>query len=194
MRQLIKRLFFVLLSWFFFGCTTTPTSVTLPSPDVETTTTAPVARSGKTSESRPIDLLGLKRALRLERPIDNLGYAEKSFHTCDVGYGYSSSHDCQTQYFIIIQFRLQCRSTEETVNAVSKDDLYAINSNRVKWSLGRIQGVTQTDTEGYGQIQLIAPASLRQQKLRLTISPDFLVMTAEEITRVVVPHDWCQNR
>ncbi|MGE0762111.1 MAG: hypothetical protein AB7N80_02415 [Bdellovibrionales bacterium] len=138
-----------------------------------------------------IDLFGLSRSLGMMRAIHELGYGEKTFNTCRAGYGYSSTHRCRQQHFVVINFRLQCRDSEGTVSEVTNEELMPVTSNLVRWNLGAQQGYTTTDGDGFGQILMVAPKSSRQQRLRLTVANDFLLMQAGQMKRVVVPRMWC---
>lgn len=93
---------------------------------------------------------------------------------------------------VVIHFLLQCRDSDGTVSSTDHV-LTPVASSDVKWTLGRNEGMTRTDGEGYGQIRWIAPASQRNQRLRLTVSKQFIVMRAKDMTRVVAPKAWCEK-
>lgn len=142
--------------------------------------------------SGSIDTVALQRSLGLERNSQNLGYSEKSFNTCQAGYGFSKSHNCQNKYFVVIHFQLLCRNSEGTVQrALTSEDLKAISDRDVNWSLKPLSGQLQTDGEGFGQIRTIASTSQKTSRLKLGVGNDFLYMRANEITRVVTPQPWC---
>ena len=139
-----------------------------------------------------IDILGLERSLGLDSGREDLGFHEKSFDTCSVGYGYSASHNCKKQSFVSIRFQLQCRESEGTISNADYE-VKAIASDHVKWNLGKTgSGLTPTDGDGYGEIRTIASSTQAQQKLRLTVNGKFLILTAAEIRRIVTPGDWCK--
>lgn len=168
----------VLLAIAIVSCTTPPKPPE-PTPTEQT-------------EATTIDMLGLQRSLGLERPETELGYEEKTFDTCAVGYGYSSTHQCQKQNFVVLNFRLQCRDSEGTVQGVSKAELSAVVSDKVKWNFGKLEGFTKTNGEGFGQVRLISPVSLRERQIRITINGRFLAVSADELRRIVVPRNWCR--
>ena len=139
-----------------------------------------------------IDILGLERSLGLDSGREDLGFHEKSFDTCSIGYGYSTSQNCKKQSFVSIRFQLQCRESEGTISNADYE-VKAISSDHVKWNLGKTgSGLTSTDGDGYGEIRTIASGSQGQQKLRLTVNGKFLILTAAEIRRIVTPGDWCK--
>lgn len=139
-----------------------------------------------------IDLEGLKKDLGLSRSKEDLGFVEKRFDSCSVGFGYSRAHDCRSLFLVTIQFRLQCR-TKDDANLVSKQDIYPVTSREVKWSLATHTGITATDSEGYGEILVASPISLKRARLKITVSGRFLIINAAEITRIVTPPPWCQS-
>lgn len=138
-----------------------------------------------------IDTAGLQRSLDMERPADDLGFAERQFNTCDAGYGYSSTHNCRSRHFVVVHFRLQCRDSDGTVSSTNYQ-VRPVHSDQVKWNLGGYESFTRTDHDGFGQIRWIAPSSQKKNRLRLTVNGKFLALTAEEITRVVAPDQWCK--
>lgn len=138
-----------------------------------------------------IDIAGLRAHLNMDRANEDLGYSEKSFFTCSVGYGFSGSQHCRPQYLIVLNFRIQCRDSEGTVSSVTNEELTAVNSDHLRWNVGQTQGYTRTDREGFGQLVTLAPTSMKEKKLRLTNNNDFLLMTAKEVRRIIVPRPWC---
>lgn len=145
------------------------------------------------SKNRAIDYLSIQRLLGLDRGFDQLGYIEKVFETCQVGYGYPNNTDCQRKYFIVLNFKLVCRDSEGTISTVLTDsDLKAIAGETVTWSLKSSNGKLVTDQEGYGQIITTAFDSQKNQRLRLTVGSDFLFTKAGEVGRLIAPKSWCK--
>lgn len=142
-------------------------------------------------EDEPIDVLGLQRSLKMEREYDDLGFQEKSFDTCSVGYGYTASRNCRRKSFVVLHFKMECRDSEGTVSNADYA-LTPVTSDHVKWNFGsQAEGLIATDTSGFGQIRYIAPNPVANQKLRLTVNGKFLILTASEARRMVVPSSWC---
>jgi hypothetical protein len=146
-------------------------------------------------ESLQIDSVALQSSLGLNRSTSKLGYQERAFDTCQVGYGFSKSHNCQKKHFVVIHFQLLCRDTEGTTSdIVMSRNMQPISDQSVNWTLKNMTGTVQTDSEGYGQIKAISANSQSQQRLKLTVGNDFLFLRAGEVNRVVTPLSWCSQK
>lgn len=182
--------FVALICILVTACSSTPKQV--ESPLMREKTTMPSEPIDTSAPS--VDYIGLQRALGMEIPTNNLGYKEKTFNTCEAGYGYSSTHNCHKEYMVVINFQLQCRdSVGQVSEGVTNADLTPIASKTVKWNLKGVQGTSQTDTDGFGQIMAVSNMSQKQQRLKLAVGNEFLYMRANEITRVVTPQPWCNQ-
>jgi hypothetical protein len=175
-----------LVLWILFlnACTTTSTKTTDQGAGA---TAAPLPTNTGTVS---IDLDGLQRSLGLDAP--ESGFFEKSFDTCQVGYGYSSSHDCHTAYFVVVNFQLQCRDSDGTVSDVDYT-VTPVVSDKIKWNLGKQEGFIATDVEGHGRVRAITRSKNHTQKLRLTVDGDFLILNAGDVKRIVAPKSWCEH-
>ena len=166
----------------------------------QTATKALPSISGKTSRSHEvepseIDAFAIQSSLGMDRAESALGYSEKTFDTCQVGYGFSKNQDCSKKHFVVIHFQLMCRDSDGTTSViVTQDSLQPISRRSFNWSLKNLSGISQTDSDGYGQIRAIASTSPIQQRLKLTIGNDFLFLKAGEINRVITPLSWCSDR
>lgn len=150
--------------------------------------------SASEDSSGAIDYFALQNHLRMERERESLGFSEKSFNTCDAGYGYSRSQNCHNEHFVVIHFRLLCRDSEGTIsNILTEEDLRPLDRRSVKWALKGTTGVAQTDGQGYGQIITAVPASQKSQRIRLALGNEFLYMRANEIQKVITPAPWCDQ-
>lgn len=165
---------------FLVGCTTSPPQ---PEPPVAPHT----APEPVTPPAPSLDLSQLERALNMDRGKTELGYEEKSFNPCEL---HVTSGDCRPRYLAVVHFQLQCRDVEGTTESYQVEP---IRADHIKWSLGKIQGVTETDRDGFGQIRVIAPASQAKQRLRLTLNNDFLILRASDIRKIVTPPTWCRR-
>ena len=180
------KLIVTLLLLAVAACTSAPKkeSVYTPPPTKETTG----------SESPSIDYSSIQRELHLDRPAEQLGYSEKSFNTCDMGYGYSKSHNCRSLYMVVLNVRLMCRDSEGTISTVLTDaDVAPIAGRTVRWNLKAVQGSVITDHQGYGQIVTVSPRSERKERIKLAVGSEFLYMRANEITKVITPKPWCEQ-
>lgn len=167
----------------------------MTTPKKETTYT-PSPRSDEAAGVTPpsIDYFSIQRELHLDRPADQLGYTEKAFNTCQMGYGYSRSQDCRNLYMVVLNVRLMCRDSEGTISTVlTEADVAPIAGRTVKWNLKSVRGSVITDHQGYGQIVAVAPRSERRERIKLAVGSEFLYMRANEITKVITPKPWCDQ-
>lgn len=165
------------------ACTSTPTKTE--------TTPIPTAKT-PTQEEGHIDYNAIQTYLKMDRSSEDLGYAEKVFNTCEVGYGYSRSQNCHKEYFVVLNFRLMCRDTEGTISTILTDaDVAPIAGKDVRWALNKIGGNTTTDGLGYAQIRTVSSKSQFHQRLKIAVGNDFLYMRSDEIKKVITPRSWC---
>lgn len=140
-----------------------------------------------------IDYDGLQRSLGLVRGAAVYGYEEKDFATCDVGYGYSSTHRCRKNIFVVMQIQLLCRDSEGTVSTTLKfDEMKPLASRAIRWELAGERGSLILDSLGRGQIRSIFSSSPKEKRLRVATQNDFLYMQAGAIRRVITPSTWCR--
>lgn len=132
----------------------------------------------------------IKERLKLVREVQDLGFDEKTFNACDLGL---KAEDCTNEFLTVIHFQLVCRESEGTVSEVPTD-LIPIQSDAISWKLGDATGVTQSDAQGFGKVEVRRPVSSATSRLRLTIEDRFVATPARETTRIVVPQDWCPSR
>ena len=139
-----------------------------------------------------IDYVGLQRSLGMERDGRKLGYAEKSFQTCQAGYGFPSARGCERQHLVVIHFQLLCRDSEGTIQTpLGHEDIRALSRSAVVWTLAPQSGEIVLDGDGFGQIRTTSKNSPRTQRLKINVGDDFLYTRAGEINRVVAPAPFC---
>jgi hypothetical protein len=154
---------------------------------------AAVAPEEPQSTDIVVDVEGLQRYLKLEKSVDNLGYTEKGFSTCEVGYGYSSNRNCRRDYFVLIHFQLMCRDSNEDsyTEALGASDMRPLKGRTVKWTLDKDTGIIYLDDRGNGQIKTTTRTSPKLKRLKLNIDNDNLYVKAGEISKIVTPSNWC---
>ncbi len=146
----------------------------------------------KPAELAEIDYSSIQRLLSLDKSRNELGYEERAFNTCQVGFGFSPLENCQNKYFVVIHFKLMCRDSEGTISyQLSEADLKPVSNEKLRWTLKNLNGVLETDSMGFGEIVAIATQSPRHERLRLSSAKDFLLIRAYEINRLIVPSNWC---
>ncbi|HMN67133.1 MAG TPA: hypothetical protein PKC28_01210 [Bdellovibrionales bacterium] len=138
---------------------------------------APMAEPGVPLQSR----------LGMNRMASDLGFAEKRFNSCQYG---DTTDACGTRHFTVIHFQLLCRDSEGTVQNAPVH-LTPLKSENVLWKIGGLTGPTRTDLEGYGQFTVLSDKSVRGQRLMLRIGKQFMGFTASEVTKVVLPRNFC---
>lgn len=169
------KLHFTIMLILLVGCATTPKPET------------PVASPPMPEPVPALDISALERALSMDRNKSELGFEEKSFNPCEL---HVPSNDCRPMFLAVVHFQLQCRDVEGTTENYQVEP---INSDHIKWTLGKIAGVTETDREGFGQIRVLTSASQAKQRLRLTLNNDFLILRAADARRIVTPPNWCRR-
>ena len=139
-----------------------------------------------------IDIEGLQHHLGFDSRIDELGYSEKYFNTCQVGFGYSKLENCHTAFFVQINFQLLCRNSKGTVSTSLKiSDQRPLSGRFLKWKLEKYRGSIELDESGQGQLRFISTRSMREERLKLTVGNDFVMQIAGELDRILTPREWC---
>ncbi|MFZ3229330.1 MAG: hypothetical protein WA160_03920 [Pseudobdellovibrio sp.] len=190
----MKNLKYICLVAFVTACSTTPSKKMPDNYEVVKPRANEVTPVKPQKPSVPvIDYASIQRLLHLDKGPSELGYAEKIFNTCEVGFGYSNT-DCQKKYFVVLHFKLTCRDSEGTIsNILTDDDLKPIAGERVNWFLKNANGSVQTDSGGYGQVVMVSAESQKNQRLRLAVATDFLFLKAGEVGRLIAPKSWCRD-
>jgi hypothetical protein len=171
-----------LLTIAMYGCTTTEKAPEAPSAPPPPSVLAPGERPSP-------DLKLLQNQLNMDRNVRELGFEEHAFNPCD--YNLATPPACRAQRLAVVHFRLECRNTQGTAATVESYVTQPINTNGIRWKIGQLEGTTDTDFEGFGQIRVLAFTPQKKSKLRLTLNGKYLIMTVGDISRVVVPGDWC---
>lgn len=180
------KTFFVLLFFglnlFAVGC------ATIDSPDRQPPDLSEVEERSDTMKEPPLDRDALESRLKMSRHREQLGIEIKRFNACDLGLSY---RNCQPQYFTIIHFQIFCRDSNGTVESVSHSELTPMVARNLSWKLATDQGQTETDHQGYGRIRAVTPISPKSQRFILIRGKHSLGVTASEISKVIIPKDWC---
>jgi hypothetical protein len=132
----------------------------------------------------------LQQSLGLE--LEDLGMAEKTFNSCSLPKPLREDQACGNRTFTLIHFRVQCRSTVGTTEqAVGALDLKAMHKDDLEWVIGPQRGFTFTDSDGYGYARIISKGSLKKKRFVLKRNKIALGLTAEDVSRIIVPANWC---
>lgn len=181
-------------SSFAIGCATSQVPVGPQSNIYEPPPPAAKKRSiGLDLNDYQIDYDGLQNYLKLQRRPSRLGFAQKAFNSCRVGYGLPKGEMCRKLYYNVVHFRLQCRDQEGTTSTVQTHvNTAPIAKQTLNWTLERAEGNVETDYEGFGQIRAITYKPAARQRLKISNGEDFLYLRAGDLTRVVTPPEWCR--
>ena len=149
------------------------------------------ARNPESDRGPAFDLVQLQSRLGLDRPARDLGLVEKTFDGCRIGIK-GDSGKCGTRVLSVINFRLRCRDSEDTVSNVATN-LTPVTTTHVQWKIAGLAGLTKTDRDGFGQVQMVTSGSIKDQRLVLTVGKQFLGKEISDITELVVPNYWCKQ-
>lgn len=174
------------------GCATESVVMTLPPPDGSTP--EPTGSRSKGAHSRPVDSLSLhelQTQLSMNRPPDDLGYAEKNFDGCHVGFK-NDQGVCGRRFLSVLNFKLVCRDTVGTTSRVPSS-LMPLSNHTMQWRFGGQSGNLTTDSLGYGQVQMVSSRPVSTDRFMLLIGTKTLGVEAAEVSQIVLPGNWCPN-
>lgn len=135
-----------------------------------------------------LSLKQIQSKLGMQRANGELGFTEKRFNSCDPNL--KTAGACRQQVFSVVHFQLLCRDSEGTVQEVPVE-LTPLISDRVIWKIGAYTGNTQTDRQGFGQFLMLSERSVRGQRMSLRIGRQFMGFTVSEVSKVVLPKNFC---
>ncbi len=146
------------------------------------------AGTSRTTSPTPVfkGISTLQSQLGMNRQPTDLGFTDRAFNPCS----YGLSESCNNQYLTVVNFQLLCRDTEGTVSAVPIA-LTPIVYPQILWSLAGQSGGTATDRNGYGHFTVISQRPLRGHRLVLRKGPNYVGVTVTEVTKLVLPKNWC---
>ncbi len=153
----------------------------------------PVAESDRPplvlEEPRPrqaVPVFQIQNEIGMNRQATDLGFAEKLFNACNFGI---PGENCD-RMFNVVHFQLMCRDSEGTVSEVPVA-LRPIIAPYITWSVAGQSGSTRTDRNGFGQIAFISGRTIKEKRLILRKGAHYVGLTVSEITKLVLPKNWC---
>jgi hypothetical protein len=170
------------------GCASEPMSMKLPAPDGLPQDNMPRTLPPQTSV-REMSVHELQAQLGLNRSADDLGFAHSNFDGCRMGVK-DEGRNCGTRFFSVVHFRLVCRDTTGTTTRVPSS-LTPLARNGIEWRLGGVKGHVNTDSQGYGQVQLVSSRPVKSERFMLIIGTKILGLEAGEVSQIVLPGNWC---
>ncbi len=174
---MIKRISIALSVIYLSACSTTPRDAMVdyvPPPILE--------------EPKPktVGVYQIQSDIGMNRQPADLGFAEKVFNACNYGI---PGANCE-RLLNVVHFQLMCRDSEGTVSEVPIA-LQPIVSPYITWSVAGQSGSTRTDRNGYGQFAFISGDTVKEKRLILRKGPHYVGLTVSEITKIVLPKNWC---
>lgn len=167
----------VLASFILSACASKPKDTKTVTPSNE-----PYAKTVSAEEVR--------QALDME--INGLGFSEKSFNSCSLPKELQTSSSCETKYFSIVHFQVLCRNTTGTTEeTVTSSHLRPLSGN-LEWVVGALRGKTTTNKDGFGTALILSKTSMSKRRFILKLHQKALGLTAEDVSKIVVPDNWCQ--
>lgn len=187
----INRSFFIFLTSFcIFGCQHSPekkqTNIHLPKSEVQ------FYNSKKTSEQyNDIDIPALIEELKMNTPIEKIGYQEKAFDTCSIESNRSSAPLCQKLYLSHLNYQVMCRESTGTVNKVN---LTPLSTQAMRWRSPGKRGYTKTNQQGYGQVGFISSNPASASYLYFYLGSKIARKRFSDQWKLILPKNWCQHR
>jgi hypothetical protein len=185
-RLLLAPIALLLLS----ACASDPELMSLPPPDgmQPPPMSSPLPNQHALKENG-IDIHELQAQLGLNRGPQELGFADKNFDGCSMSYK-GKDGTCGFRYLSVVHFRLVCRDTVETTTR-APSSLTPLMKNNMQWRLAGIRGDTSTDSQGYGQVQVVSMRPVKTERFILIIGTKTLGLEAGEVSQIVLPGNWC---
>lgn len=142
---------------------------------------------------KTLDKVKLAKDLGMYRKKMNTGFEQRAFNDCSLPRRYRKTQECSTQYLAVVNFRMRCRNSRGTVNEqVSNYELTPLKSRSIKWHIGKLEGQTQTDPLGYGQVIVRSHFPMKKKQFRLFANGHVMGVSAEEVRQFVLPKYWCE--
>lgn len=177
MRSSLLRIFPVL---FLAACATAPDAPDIGGP----APSGPILEEPKPRQAVPV--FQIQSELGMNREAQDLGFAEKLFNACNYGI---PGAGCE-RMLNVVHFQLMCRDSEGTVSNVPLS-LRPIVAPYITWSVAGQSGSTRTDRNGFGQFAFISGRTVKEKRLVLRKGRQYVGLTVSEITKLVLPKNWC---
>ena len=188
----MKCIVVLAVSLFVCACASSPELMRLPPPEgLPQDRVEPRPHATVSPVDRRLNLAQLQSQLGLDRSPQSLGFDEKGFDGCKWGIR-EDSGQCGRRYLSVVHFRLLCRDSVETVQSVSTN-FTPLTAHQMKWRLAGVRGDTRTDSEGFGQVQVLSPRSTKGQRFILIIGSKSLGLEVGEVSQIILPGNWCSS-
>jgi hypothetical protein len=138
-----------------------------------------------------IDVNALLVELGMDHPMEQVGFTERPFNTCQVKANRSPRPQCQRLYVTRLNFKLMCRHSTGTVERVNLTPLF---TRKLRWKGGRMRGYTSTNSKGFGSLGFITPTSSRYGHLYLYLGSKIARKKFQDQWKLVLPESWCLDQ
>jgi hypothetical protein len=172
---------------FGIGCAVKPPS---PSPN-QTPAQVPSPPPQATPGPDPLNIYDLQNKLGLVRSPTSLGYAQKGFDGCKMGVR-TDEGKCGQRFLSVVHFQLLCRDSVGTTE-IAPVNFKPLVAGKMQWRLAGEIGATHTDSEGFGQVQLVSTRSTKGKRFILIIGSKSLGLEVGEVSKIILPGNWCSH-
>jgi hypothetical protein len=177
--------FFLVLTLVLVNCTTTPEK---PPEFLPKSQSSYNNQDNRSSRYNDIDVNALLTEVGLDHPLEQIGFQERAFNTCQVAANRSKRPLCQRLYVTRLNFQVMCRHSTGTVERVR---LTPLTSQKLRWKKDRKRGFTSTNRSGFGSLGFITPYSSRNGHLYLYLGSKIARKRFLDQWKLILPHSWC---
>jgi hypothetical protein len=135
-----------------------------------------------------INIPALVAELKLDYPLNQLGFREQSFDTCAIESNLSSKPQCQRLYLVRVNYHILCRNSTGTVDRVR---LTPMDRRKLSWKYKGFRGLTTTTSQGMGSVGFISPKSSLNGHLYLYKGRRVARKSFQDQWKMVLPKEWC---
>lgn len=176
----------MILLWL---CSCATTIEKVPEKKLPVSNSSYYSANGHTQTYNDIDMNTLLQELQMDHPVEEIGFQEKYFNTCQVSANRSTNPDCQNLYVGRLNFHAMCRDSTGTVDTVQLTPLF---TQQLNWKSGKKRGRAQTNANGFGSLDFISPQSSRNGHLYLYLGNKVARKQLLDKWKMVLPGTWCR--
>ncbi len=148
-------------------------------------------RDFRSNTYNDIDLNALLSELHLDHPVENIGFQERSFNTCQVEANRSKRPYCENLYVARLNFQVMCRDSTGTVERVNLTPLY---SSQLRWKGASKRGITSTNSRGFGSLGFVTKTPSSSGHLYLYLGHKIARKRFRDRWKLILPQSWCDHR
>ncbi len=183
-----QSVFSLCLFFLLAQCATAPEPPKILLPKSQSTYSSRDYRSQKYND---IDVNALLAELKLDHPLEKIGFEERSFNSCKVESNKSAKPLCQNLYVARLNFQVMCRDSTGTVERVT---LTPLNSQKLRWKKGAKRGVTSTNAKGFGSLGFVTDYPSANGHLYLYLGSKIARKRFKDQWKLILPKSWCLSQ